>query len=362
MRRMGDDEYTRGKKVSLVNTDPSKNVTELRRVDPNNYYSADKDAGSVLGKDLEDALWGQYNKAGSGGGGGGAGAFGDLGNVQVQPRSKEFMDFQGQTTSYMSDLMKGASDQAEGMFGKSVYNQMSGENDILAQKQLAALEQEYAAKGLDSTHPGFVKAKNEIVASSRMLNMRTMTTLQQKAGEYGIQVGELAKNFYDVFATKEEAEQGLQLAADQFNEKMKFDIGKARMDFASAASSRAFSQQMAALAAITANRKFEAEIGFQASVKELEARSADKVSRMNWEMENRKINAAMATAKAKQKSSLISGLLGFIGGGVGMLLGGLPGAAIGSKAGSLFGGAAGGSSSGFSLNQNTAPLDYTWKP
>jgi hypothetical protein len=338
----------------------TENVTKLERVDPSGYYSADKDAGSVLGTDLEAALWNQYNNAGKGGSGGSKNAFGDLGNVQVQPRSKEFMDFQGQTTEYMSDLMKGAADQAEGMFGQGAYNQITGDNDIMVNRQIQDLEKQYAAKGMDATHPAFVKAKNEIIASSRMLNMRTLTTLKEKAGQYGVQVGELAKNFYDVFGSKEQAQQELQLAADQFNEKMKFDISKARMDYASSASARAFSQQMAALAAIAANRKFEADIGFQASVKELEARSADKITRMNWEMENRKIDAAMATAKAQQKNSIISSLLGLAGGVAGFLIGGPPGAAAGIGLGK----AAAGAASSFSLSPyqgNTGFGDYTPK-
>jgi hypothetical protein len=143
----------------------------------------------------------------------------------------------------------------------------------------------------------------------------------------------MAKNYYDVFSTREEEQQKLKLATDQFNAEMKLRRQEAAASAANAAASRDISTQLAALSAISANRKFEAEIGLQASTTELEARSADKVSMMNYNMEMYAIETSKATAKAQQKSNIWSSIFGGIGTILGGPIGGLVGGLIGGKTG-----------------------------
>jgi len=300
--------------MNAIRSDPNappNRLTNLSRVDPNNYYNANRDAGSVLGNDMEKALWGIANGSpGSGGGGGGAAP-----QIGVSDRSPEFMQFQDDTTQYMSNLMKGAGDQAEGMFGQGVLNQMTSDNNQIVQTQLQKLQEQF--KG-NVNHPAFIQAKNDLMSTSRMFNQRAFTDLLQKAGQYGIEVGKMATSYYDTYSTKEEDQQKLKLAADQFNAEM---VMKKRQMAASAANARA-GQQLAALAAISANRKFEANIGLQASTTELEARVADHVTNLNIQLENKKLSVAQEIAAKQRKSDLINGLLGFAG----KVLGGLAGA------------------------------------
>jgi hypothetical protein len=333
---------------------PTENpLTNLTKVDPNSYYSADKDKGTILGSDLEKSLWSIYNGAGGGGGNGG----GKAEEIGLAGRSPEFMGFQDETTQYMSGLMKGASDTAEGMFGQGTYNQMSADNDLIVQGEVQKLQAQY---GGNVNHPAFIKEKNDLLNASRMFNGRVMTDLLQKKAQYGLGVGDLVRNYYDSYSTKEENQQKLTLAVDQFNAEMR-DKQRAR---AAGAANAAVGQQLAALSAIAANRKFEAGMGFDAASTELQARNADYITKLNIDLENRKLDVAERTAKAQQKNNIISGILGTIGGIAGALIGGPAGAAIGSSAGSAAGNLFGGSdsSSGFSLNQNSAPLDYTFKP
>lgn len=295
--------------AKIADAKAKQNVTKLARVNPEQYYSADKDAGSVLGTDLESSYWNMFNQASQPRGGGG-GKREDL-TLSLADRSKEFMDLQGQTTQYMSNLMRGAEDTAEGMFGQGAYNQMSGDNDQVVQADIAALQEQF---GGNVNHPAFIKAKNEMLMTAKMFNARAYTDLKQKAGQYGLQVAEMAKNYYDVYSTKEENQQKLKLATDQFNVETKLKQQQMRQSAASAASSQAFGQQLAALAAISANRKFEAGIGLEAATTELEARSADKVSMMNLQLENKKLDVAQATAKKQQSSSIWSSIISGIGG------------------------------------------------
>ena len=285
------------------------NVTKLERVDPNQYYNANKDAGSVLGTDLEAMYKGMFDKAGQPTGGGGGGG-GDL-SLSLADRSKEFGAFEDQTTKFTSDLMTGAGDTAEGMFGQGVYNQMSGDNDQIVQADIAALQEQF---GGNVNHPAFIKAKNDMLMTAKMFNARAYTDLKQKAGQYGLQVAEMAKNYYDVYSTKEENQQKLKLATDQFNVEIKMKQKQMANAAANSAANRAFGQQLAALAAISANRKFEAGMGLEAATTELQARSADKVSMLNIQLEQKKLDVAQATAKKQQSSSIFGSIFkGIIG-------------------------------------------------
>jgi hypothetical protein len=332
-----DDEIYKGQQTkkndAAAGTKKETNVTKLERVDSNNYYNAERDAGSVLGKDLEGAYWGMFNGAGGSGGGGGGGDFSGE-DVSLAGRSQGFMDYQDQTTKYMSNQMKEAGDMANSMFGQGALNQMTADNDITVQADIKRLEEQF---GGNVNHPAFIKAKNELISASKMYNARAFTDLRQKAGQYGIAVGEMAKNYYDVFSSREEEQQKLKLATDQFNAEMKLRRQEAAASAANAASSRDISTQLAALSAISANRKFEAEIGLQASTTELEARSADKVSMMNYNMEKYAIDTAAKTAKAQQKSNIFSSILGTLGSIGGFLLGGPVGAAAGGAIGGFVG-------------------------
>lgn len=352
-------------KKKIIN--PEDNVTKLAPVDPNQVYNANKDAGSILGADLEDAYLKMYGSGGWGGGGGqspenlsislaprtggGGGGGGGQENLSLSlaDRSKDFMDYQGQTTGYMSNLMKGATNTANGMFGQGAYNQMTGDNDQVVQGDIQALQEQF---GGDVNHPAFIKAKNALLNTARMYNARAFTDLRQKAGEYGLAVADMAKNYYDVYSTREEDQQKLKLATDQFNVETKLkqqQMAQARSQFgASMAADQqklqlavsefnvetklkqaqmaqegsqfnakmAMESQLSSLAAITANRKYEAGQATEWATTELEARSANKITQMNLELENKKLNVAQTTAAQQKTSGIASGLFGVLGAAV----------------------------------------------
>ena len=284
------------------------NVTKLSAVDPSQVY---KGAGSILGKDLENAYWSMYNGANGGGGGGGGGGKKpeDL-SLSLADRSPDFMNYQDKTTKYVSGLMDNATDTANGMFGQGTLNQMTGDNDMVVQGEIQKLEDQF---GGNTDHPAFIKAKGELLATSRMYNARAFTDLKQKAATYGVQVGEMAKNYYDVYSTREEEQQKLKLATDQFNVETKL---KQRQMAEAASNFKASMQQgaqLAALAAIGANRKFEIGTATEWATTELQAKLANKVSQMNLDLEMKKLDVAKSTAAAQKSSSFWSSVLGVIG-------------------------------------------------
>lgn len=314
--------------TSKVASNPNQNVTKLAPVDPNQVY---KGPGSILGTDLENAYWKMYG--GGGGGGGGGGTPEDL-SLSLAGRSKEFGDYQGQTTGYMSNLMKGATDTASGMFGQGVLNQMTGDNDLVVKGEIDKLREQF---GGNENHPAFIKAKNEALSTARMFNARAYTDLAQKAGQYGLAVADMAKNYYDVYSTREEDQQKLKLATEQFNIETKLKQQQMAQSASQFGASMAMESQLAALAAISANRKFEIGMATEWATTELEARSADKVSMMNLSLERQKLDVAQATAKKQQSSSIWSSIFGAVGTIGGFLLGGPVGAAAGGALGSSVG-------------------------
>jgi hypothetical protein len=289
-------------------TGPGQNVTKLEAVDPANYVPP---KGSIVGNDVESAYWGLFNKAGAPREGDNLPKE-DL-SLSLSDRSNQFGAFQDQTTKFTSDLMTNAGNTANDMFGQGVYNQMTGDNDQVVQADIQALQEQF---GGNVNHPAFIKAKNDMLQTAKMFNARAYTDLKQKAGQYGLQVADMARNYYDSYSTREEEQQKLRLATDQYNAEMKLKQSRAAGAAGRGAASEAFGQQMAALAAISANRKFEASMGLEASTTELQARSADKVSMLNLQLENKKLDVAMATAKKQQSSSIIGsvfkGLVGLI--------------------------------------------------
>jgi hypothetical protein len=273
------------------------NVTKLAAVDPSSY--TDKGTMDESGK-INDAYWNIFN-GGMNAGGGGGGGKGDL-SISLADRSKEFGDFQNQTTQFTSDLMKNAGDQANSMFGQGAYNQMTGDNDQVVQSDIAALQEQF---GGNVNHPAFIQAKNDMLMTAKMYNARAYTDLKQKAGQYGLQVAEVAKNYYDVYSTREEDQQKLKLATDQYNTDMKFKQRQA----GAAAGRAAQGVQLAALAALNANNQKAIDRSMDASQVELQARSADKVSLLNLQMEREKIASDQAIAKKKNSNNIFSSIL-----------------------------------------------------
>ena len=305
------------------------NVTKLAAVDPSSYI--DKGTMDESGK-INDAYWNIFNGGMNAGGGGGGKQ--DL-SISLADRSKEFGDFQNQTTQFTSDLMKNAGDTANGMFGQGVYNQMTGDNDQVVQADIAALQEQF---GGNVNHPAFIEAKNDMLMTAKMFNARAYTDLKQKAGQYGLQVAEVARNYYDAYSTKEEDQQKLKLAVDQYNTDMKFKQGQAR----AAAGRAAQGVQLAALAALNANNQHAIDRSQDASNIELQARSADKITLLNVQMERERIASDKAIAEKREKNSFMKSLLGFgvsaIGAGLGFMVGGPVGAGVGAGLGNKLAG------------------------
>jgi len=296
-------DFVTGGPANLPTSNPVTTLSPVRpdQLLPDGY-------GSMLGKDIEAAYWDAFNK----GGGGGGGKPQDL-SVSLAGRSPDFMGFQDQTTQYMKNLMGNAGDMAEGMFGQGAYNQMTGDNDVTVQRELQKLEEQF---GGDVNHPAYQKAKNDLVSASRMYNARALTDLTQKAGQYGIAVGEMVKNYYDVYSSREEEQQKLQLAVDEFNVETKLK----QKQMAISARNAAAGQKMAALASIAANRKWEMEFGLKAATTELQARSADKISQMNFNMEMYQIDVAESTAKKQRNNNILTSLINLGGNIIGGLI------------------------------------------
>jgi hypothetical protein len=276
-------------------------VTTLKGVDPN-VYAPGAQADNTWAMDQYKSLYGAAGAPTVGGGGGKD----TVGSLSLADRSGAFNNLQDQTTKYASNLMTGASDTANGMFGQGTYNQMTGDNDQVVQADVAALQEQF---GGNVNHPAFIKAKNEMLQTAKMFNARAYTDLKQKAGQYGLQVGELVNNYVDAYATREDNQRKLKLATDQYNIELKMKKQQMGQSAANSAANRAFSQKMACLAAIAANSNAGLDRGLQASNIELEARVADKVTELNIQLENRKLDVAQATAKKQQKTSIFSSIL-----------------------------------------------------